>query len=125
MFGHLKSEADRLALDAAWLQRERNAHARRGYALFRRRIGSPLGLAACFGAGVFAGARVRRPAPGNSGDHRSPGHRGEPERSESGLAGRILHGPVGAAALRLATAYVAGALMKPAPPDGTGHDLFP
>lgn len=123
MFGHLKSEADRLALDAAWLQRERNAHARRGYALFKRRIGSPLGLAACFGAGLFAGARTRRPVPGNSGEHRSRG--GEPERSESGLARRILQGPVGAAALRLGTAYLAGALMKPAPPDGTGHDPFP
>lgn len=122
MFGHLKSEADRLALDAASLQRERNAHARRGYALFRRRIGSPLGLAACFGAGVLAGARARRPAQGNSGEHR--GGR-EPGRSESGLATRILHGPLGAAALRLGAAYLAGALMKTAPPDGTGHDPFP
>ena len=122
MFGQLKGEADRLAAEAAWLQRERNLHARRGYAIFKRRIASPAGLVACFGAGVFAGARSRRPRTREE-DSEPRDH--DPQRSRDGLASRLLHGPVGAAALRLGTAWLAGALMKPGPPEGAGQDPFP
>ena len=114
MFGQLKREADRRAADAAGLQRERNVHARRGYAMLKRRIASPPGLVACFGAGVFAGARSRRPPPGEDG----------PQRSEGSRARRFLQGPAGAAALRLGTAWLAGALMRSSAPEGAGHDPF-
>lgn len=123
VFGQLKRDADELAADAAWLQRERNVRARRGYAILKRRIASPPGLIACFGAGVFAGARSRRPAIDSDGGSR-PRNDDGPQRS-GGLARRVLQGPAGAAALRLATAWLAGALMKPSPPQGAGQDPFP
>ena len=123
MFGQLKGEADRLADDAAWLQRERNAHARRGYTILKRRIASPPGLLACFGAGVFAGARSRRPSRRDGGSEAR--HEQGPQRKEEGLTRRLLQGPVGAAALRLGTAWLAGALMKPSPGGGADHEPFP
>lgn len=111
MFEHLKTRADRLAGDAGRLRRERNEHARRGYEILRHRAGSPLGLTVCFGAGVFAGARSRRPdAPGNGNDR---GKRPAPEHREEAFAHRLLHGPVGAAAIKLGTAFIAGRLMQP------------
>lgn len=124
MFGQLKRDADERAADAACLQRERNVHARRGYAILKRRIASPPGLVACFGAGVFAGARSRRPAI--EGDGRSSArHENGARRSEGGLARRVLQGPAGAAALRLGTAWLAGALMRPSAPEGAGQEPFP
>ncbi len=104
MFESLKTTADRLAADALRLRHDRNAHARRSYGLLKRRIGSPPGLVACFGAGVFAGARSRRPVARN-GERR-------PERSQGGFTA-FLQGPLGVAATRLATALIAGALAKP------------
>jgi hypothetical protein len=124
VFGQLKRDADGLAADAAWLQRERNAHARRGYAMLKRRIGSPAGLVACFGAGVFAGARSRRRTPDEDGGN-DPRSRNGSQRREGGLARRVLQGPAGAVALRLGTAWLAGALMRPEPPEGAGQDPFP
>lgn len=118
MFEHLKTNADHLAADAAWLRRERNAHARRGYEILRRRVGSPPGLIVSFGAGVFTGARARHRKVHDGGDdHR---HDRRPDHAEGGLTGWLLHGPVGAAAIRFGTAFLAGALMRhdhePPPP---------
>lgn len=114
MFESLKTEADRLAADAIRLREERNAHARRGYGILKRRIGSPPGLTACFGAGVFAGARSRRPRPPKDAKVERP-----PERAEGGFAA-FLHGPLGIAAIRLGTAFIAGALAKPDYADAGG-----
>lgn len=112
MFEHLKTNADHLAADAARLRRERNAHARRSYAIVQRRVSSPPGLVLCFGAGVFAGARLRHRERHPEHERR---HDRRPERRESGLAEWLLHGPLGAAAVKLGTAFLAGALMHPDP----------
>lgn len=103
MFDRLKARADRSAADAAWLRGERNARARRGYQILRRRIGSPAGLVACFGAGVFAGARSRREDRGGC----------RPGTTENGFAGRFLSGPLGAAAIRLGSSFLVSALLEP------------
>ncbi|HET6630298.1 MAG TPA: hypothetical protein VFG91_11040 [Woeseiaceae bacterium] len=103
MFEHLKTNADHLAADAAWLRRERDTHARQGFDILRRRVGSPPGLVVCFGAGVFAGARSRNRESDPA----------DKARRESHLVERLLHGPVGAAAIKLGTAFLAGALLHP------------
>ena len=109
MFEKLKARADRIAGDGARLRQARDQHARRGYRILKRRAASPLALTLCFGAGVFAGARSRRRA--------GPGEDRENRRApDEGFTHRLLHGPVGAAAIRLGTAYLAGSLIQPDQP---------
>lgn len=120
MFEHLKTNADHLAADAARLRRERNAHARRSYAIVQRRVSSPPGLVLCFGAGVFAGARLRHRELHPEHERR---HDRRPARREIGLTEWLLHGPLGAAAIKLGTAFIAGAAdcgnAPPTPRDST------
>lgn len=124
MFRHLKSNAARHAADAARLQRDRNAHAKQGYAILERRLGSPPGLIMCFGAGVFAGASSRRRDLCADDQELRSGRR--PEHAEPGFTERLLHGPLGAAAIRFGTAFLAGALLHPehAESDGTDPDIL-
>jgi hypothetical protein len=114
VFHELKARADRVAGDAARLRQVRNEHARHGYRILKQRAGSPLGLTLSFGAGVFAGARSRRP-DGPGGEDREM--RRAPEPREEGLMHRLLHGPFGAVAIRLGTAFIAGSLMQPDQPE--------
>lgn len=126
VFGHLKTDADRLAAAALRLRGERDARAKRGYEILRRRIGSPPGLALCFGAGVVLGARSRHGA-----SHGLPAA-DERRRERGGGFGRWLQGPAGAAAIKVAGALLSGALLHPddAPPaalmdvDGSAAEPF-
>jgi hypothetical protein len=112
VFKDLKARADRIAGDGARLRQARDQHALRGYRILKRRAGSPLALTLCFGAGVFAGARSRR----RDGELDRETRRA-PDRREEGFTHRLLHGPVGAAAIRLGTAFLAGSLMQPDQPE--------
>lgn len=101
-FRNLERRADERALEASRLKRERDAHAARGVAILRARLATPPALALCFGAGMLVG----RPSPPGR-PARSRGGRGDGE-PESGIV-RLLGGALATAALRLASAYVAGA----------------
>lgn len=101
--GNLRRQADRLAAEAARLHTERNEHARRCLAIARRRLASPGGLAACFGAGLLVGQR---------------GSRRERPRSDSDRTGGVralLRSPMAAAALRAASAFAGAHIAREAP----------
>lgn len=104
---NLKQRADQLASEAGEFRLERNRSAARCLAILRRRAGSPVGLAICFGAGMVAGSRSDR--------H----HAIEPENDDTdrhereSVAMQALRGPIGAAAIKLGSAFIAGALLRP------------
>lgn len=106
----LKQRADKLACRADDLRVERNNRTERSLAIVRRRVGSPVGLAVCFGVGVAAGSRLNNRKPDAK---RATG---------DGVASQLLHGPVGAAAIKLATAFLAGSILKGDEPAATGDD---
>jgi hypothetical protein len=96
----LKQRADRLAREAHGLRMERDRRAAESLELARRRIGSPAGLALCFGAGFAVG-------------HRSP--KRDANDTGGGVAGqatRLAESPLGAAAIKLAAAFIAGAVTR-------------
>ena len=103
----LKQRADQLASDAGESRLERNRSAARCLAILRQRAGSPVGLAVCFGAGLVAGSRTdRHEAIADESDDTDRGDR-------ESVAMHALRGPAGAAAIKLASAFIAGALMRP------------
>lgn len=105
-FRNLERRVDQLALEASRLQRERDAHAARGVAILRARLATPTALALCFAAGMLVGW------PSPPGPARRAARREGEGQAESGAV-RLLNGPLGTAALRLASAYVAGAVTGP------------
>lgn len=96
----LKQRADRVASEARGLRLERDRRAAESLELARRRIGSPAGLALCFGAGFVVGLKPRkRDADDSAADVAGP-------------ATRMLDGPLGAAAIKLASAFIANAVVR-------------
>lgn len=113
-----KARADRLAEEVMAVRRARRAHSARAKAIFLRRLGSPGGLAACFGAGAVAGLRLGESesdeSAGRDGDRRAGGAQGS--RLE-----RFADSPVGNIAVRLAAATLVQYLLTSAS-DGTGGE---
>ncbi|HZD51848.1 MAG TPA: hypothetical protein VE175_02270 [Woeseiaceae bacterium] len=97
----LRRRADGLAGEAERLRGARNAHAVRSVAILGQRIASPAGLVLCFGAGILIG----RPSS------RAPERPTRSAGDSRGKVGWLLESPVGAAALRLASAFVTGAAV--------------
>jgi hypothetical protein len=98
---NLRERADRLASEARSLRLERDRRAAESLDLARRRISSPAGLALCFGAGFAVGHRSPKRAAHGSGD------------GVAKQAARLLERPLGAAAVKLAVAFIAGAVARP------------
>ena len=98
-----KAQADQLLREAEVQRLSRNRHAARALDIARQRIGSPVGLAVCFGAGALTGYGTRRKA------ERS--HQQSSEQHDGWLR-RAMDGPVGDIAVRLATASLINALMN-------------
>lgn len=108
----LQQRADDLAWRAEQLRLQRNSRAERCLAIVRRRVGSPVGLAVSFSAGVVAGSRMK------SRNSRPNSHT---DTGGDSFA-RLLHGPVGTAAIKLASAFIAGSLLKPDDPLSTAAE---
>lgn len=94
-----KARADRLAAEVAAERRARKEHLARARDIFGRRLSSPAGLAACFGAGAVAGLRKGRPEPG-------PAHGGGDgeDGEEEGFLQRMGDSTIGNIVIRLAAA---------------------
>lgn len=99
----LKGEVDELAGTANGLRQERNVRVARSLAIVKRRIGSPPGLAVCFSAGFLLGSRAS--ADSTDADRRETGQ-GNKERDKEGLVSKILLGPLLAAAVKMALAFL-------------------
>jgi hypothetical protein len=98
--------ADSLYREAEAQRSARREHLSNAMCIVRRRIGSPLGLSACFGAGALMGWRSGKTtddAPARTGEDQS-------------LLQRMLDGPVGQVALRLGAAAVIQSLFHPDSP---------
>jgi hypothetical protein len=94
-----KARVDQLVREAESQRLARDQHAGNALDLVRRRVSSPLGLAVSFGAGAAIGYRRRPPQLDDNGDRDS-------------WVQRIVDGPVGHIAIRIATATMANAIMK-------------
>jgi hypothetical protein len=94
-----KARVDQLVREAESQRLARNEHAGNALDLVRRRVSSPLGLAVSFGAGAAIGYRRRPPQQDDNGDRDS-------------WVRRIVDGPVGHIAIRIATATMVNAMMK-------------
>jgi hypothetical protein len=105
-----QARADRLAADAGSERRARRAHIARARHIFGRRLGSPVGLAACFGAGAVAGARLGRDP------ERPPADNGGSEDEQAGFIERMSDSPLGSIAIRLAAATLVRYLLTPSAP---------
>lgn len=113
-----KEQADQLLREAEVQRQSRNRHAARALDIARQRIGSPVGLAICFGAGALTGYGVRRKAE-QSYEHWSEQ---DDDPNRDGWFRRTMEGPVGDIALRLATASLVNALMNSLGPDEGSTD---
>lgn len=94
-----KARADQLVREAESQRLARDRHAGNAWDLIRRRVSSPLGLAVSFGAGAAMGYRRRPPQQDRNGDRDS-------------WVRRIVEGPAGHIAIRIATATMVSAMMK-------------
>ncbi|HEX7718735.1 MAG TPA: hypothetical protein VF389_02915 [Woeseiaceae bacterium] len=110
-----KAQADQLLREAEEQRLSRNRHAARALDIARQRIGSPIGLAVCFGAGALTGYGARRKAERS---HQESYEQSNEQRD--GWIRRAMDGPVGDIAVRLATASLINALMNSlGPGEGT------
>jgi len=104
----LRQQADALEASARDKWFEFRTHSDRSLAIVRRRVGSPAGLAISFSLGFMAGT--------GSDDGRTNGtSAGEDESTEGesrGITYKLAHGPLGDAAIKLATALLARSLMS-------------
>jgi hypothetical protein len=116
-----KARADRLAGDAESERRARRAHIARARHIFERRLGSPVGLAACFGAGAVAGVRLGREP------ERRPADSGGSEDEQAGFIERLNDSPLGSIVIRLAAATLVRYLLTPSAPgdDGAAGEEIP
>jgi hypothetical protein len=113
-----KARADRLVEEVLAERRARRAHSAQAKEIFLRRLGSPGGLAACFGAGAVAGFRF-----GEAGTTEEVDRRGGDRRDDGSQAGfleRFAEGPIGNIAVRLAAATVVRYMLMPHGGDGGG-----
>lgn len=114
-----KARADRLAAEVEAERRARREHLTRARDIFGRRLSSPAGLAACFGAGAVAGLRGDRPEPG-------PAHGGDGEDGEEkGFLQRMGDSTIGNIMIRLAAATLVRYMLTSSAhgdDSGTGAD---
>lgn len=103
-----KARADRLAGEVEAERRARREHLARARDIFGRRLGSPAGLAACFGAGAVAGLRLGR----ETGPR--PAHRaveGHGDGDDAGFLERMSNSLLGSIVIRLAAATLVRYMM--------------
>lgn len=117
-FGELKRRADLLAAEAARLQGERNAHARRSLAQAREWIATPGALAVCFAAGFLLATprRTRRGGAKHVGRQTKRPTDRHAGQQDDGHPGQALAGALATLALRLATSFLARGGVAGAPP---------
>lgn len=115
-----KARADRLVRQAQAERLARREHVARAAGIFRRRLGSPRGLALSFAAGAVTGLRLRRREA--RADARRAAAEGEDGRQE-GFLGRLLDNPVASIGLRLATATIVRSIFAPGAAEGGGADI--
>ena len=109
--GTLRRHADALAEDAWTERREYQEHTARALAIVRRRVGSTAGLAISFSLGFMAGSGTA-PRDSNGKDRGGAGGEQHDSGQRRGLAYQLANGPLGESAIKLASALVAGSLMK-------------
>ncbi|MGH8167598.1 MAG: hypothetical protein ACREQ1_10185, partial [Woeseiaceae bacterium] len=100
-----------LAEDAWTERREYKEHTARTLAIVRRRVGSTAGLAISFSLGFMTGSGTA-PGDGNGKDRGGSGGEQRGPGQGRGLAYHLVNGPLGESAIKLASAIVAGSLMK-------------
>lgn len=105
-----KAQADQLLREAEAQRHSRNRHAAKALDIVRQRIGSPVGLAVCFGAGALTGYGTRRKADRSHEQWYEQSN--EQQHDHDGWIRRAIDGPVGDIAVRLATASLINALMN-------------
>ena len=103
----LRKQADALAQDAHSSRLRYRRHVSRSLSILRRRVGSTAGLAISFSLGFMAGTGTT-----GSTDDSAPAPRRPPGRGERGVVHQVAHGPLGAGAVKLATAFVARSLVR-------------
>jgi hypothetical protein len=96
-----KVRADRLASEVNAERKARREHLAQARDIFNRRLGSPAGLAVCFGAGAVTGLHLGR-APEPRSAQRAENGYGDGE--QEGFLKRMTDSPLGNIAIRLAAA---------------------
>lgn len=96
-----KARADRLAGEVDAERRARREHLARARKIFNRRLGSPAGLAVCFGAGAITGLRLGRAPEPRSAQSAPNGDGGD---DQEGFLKRMSDSQLGNIAIRLAAA---------------------
>jgi hypothetical protein len=105
---NLKSRADALAADARTDRLEYRQHLDQSLSILRRRVGSTAGLTISFSLGFMTGTGSSSGGRKN-GKAAAVGSRG---RRAKGFAQRLVRGPMGENAMKLASAAVMSSLMK-------------
>jgi hypothetical protein len=94
--------ADRLASEVNAARKARREHLAQARDIFNRRLGSPAGLAVCFGAGAVTGLHLgRAPEPRSSAQR---AENGDGDGEQEGFLTRMTDSPLGNIAIRLAAA---------------------
>jgi hypothetical protein len=96
-----KVRADRLASEVNAERKARREHLAQARDIFNRRLGSPAGLAVCFGAGAVTGLHLGR-APEPRSAQRA--ENGDGDGEQEGVLTRMTDSPLGNIAIRLAAA---------------------
>jgi hypothetical protein len=97
-----KVRADRLASEVNAERKARREHLAQARDIFNRRLGSPAGLAVCFGAGAVTGLHLgRAPEPRSSAQR---AENGDGDGEQEGFLTRMTDSPLGNIAIRLAAA---------------------
>jgi hypothetical protein len=102
-----KARADRLASEVDAERRARREHLARARNIFNRRLGSPAGLAVCFGAGAVTGLHLGRAPEPRSAQRAENGYGdgdGDGDGEQEGFLKRMTDSPLGNIAIRLAAA---------------------
>lgn len=117
-----KARAERLVREADAERRARREHLARARDIFGRRLGSPAGLAVCFGAGAIAGLRFgREPLRGPADRDENGG-----DRQEGGFLERMNDTAIGNILIRLAAATLVRYMLTPSPrADGVEGEEIP
>jgi len=106
-----KALADRLVGEVEAERRARREHIARAKNIFGRRVGSPAGLAVCFGAGAVTGLRLGR-GPASRATYRRP-EEADGEGEEGGFLQRMTDSPLGNIVMRLAAATLVRYVLTP------------
>lgn len=108
--GSLRKRADALSEDAWQHRRMLREHARRSFAIFRRRLGTTGGIAICFSLGFLVGLRQsEKKKRAHRADGRAPPRRKAASgRLAAGRLGESLAGSI----VKLVSGLIAGVVMK-------------